>query len=229
MSAKRLSAASVRPLCARPCLLQQPPRRRRRCRDSAPRFAVDNKWAVGFDPVTDADKDAEIAIRAVIAERFPDHGIIGEEWDHKLPEQSVRVDRRSHRRHPRLHLRRAGLGHADRPDASRARAVAGMMAQPFTGEIYLSLPGEASFVRAGRLRTHPHQRASPGPVAGQDDRHLARDLRTVAELLEALDRLKASVLQCRCGPRLLWLLPDGSRPSRSGGARPASRMSTSLR
>src|SRR5690606_30838486 len=46
-------------------------------------LAVENKWESGFDPVTAADRDAETAIRAVIAERLPDHGIIGEEWDPK--------------------------------------------------------------------------------------------------------------------------------------------------
>ena len=52
-----------------------------------PRFrqgiAVDNKWAVGFDPVTEADREAEKAIRALIGERFPDHAILGEEWEDK--------------------------------------------------------------------------------------------------------------------------------------------------
>ncbi len=33
-----------------------------------------------FDPVTAADRGAEAAIRAVIAERFPDHGVLGEEY-----------------------------------------------------------------------------------------------------------------------------------------------------
>ena len=31
----------------------------------------------GFDPVTDADRGAERAIRALIAERYPHHGVIG--------------------------------------------------------------------------------------------------------------------------------------------------------
>jgi myo-inositol-1(or 4)-monophosphatase len=34
----------------------------------------------GFDPVTAADRAAERAIRAAIAKRFPDHGILGEEY-----------------------------------------------------------------------------------------------------------------------------------------------------
>ena len=117
---------------------------------SLPRFrqpiAVDNKEAGGFDPVTDADREAELAIRALLGERFPDHAIIGEEWDDK-----------------------AGTGRfgwiIDPIDGTRAvitgvpvwgtligltvdgRAVAGLMAQPFTGEIYMALPGEAHYHR----------------------------------------------------------------------------------
>ena len=34
----------------------------------------------GFDPVTAADKGAEAAIRELIAARFPEHGVIGEEY-----------------------------------------------------------------------------------------------------------------------------------------------------
>ncbi len=42
---------------------------------------VTNKQAgAGFDPVTAADRAAERAIRAAIARRFPDHGILGEEF-----------------------------------------------------------------------------------------------------------------------------------------------------
>src|SRR5512147_929016 len=33
----------------------------------------------GFDPVTCADREVEAFIRAAIARRFPDHGIVGEE------------------------------------------------------------------------------------------------------------------------------------------------------
>ncbi|MBX3483962.1 histidinol-phosphatase [Phenylobacterium sp.] len=41
---------------------------------------LSNKFEVGFDPVTEADKGAERAIRKLIAERHPDHGVIGEEY-----------------------------------------------------------------------------------------------------------------------------------------------------
>jgi len=117
-----------------------------------PRFrtnlAVDNKWTEGFDPVTEADREAERAIRELIAGRFPDHGLIGEEWDPK-----------------RSDGRFAWI--IDPIDGTRAfitgvpvwgtligftvdgRAVAGLMAQPFTGEVYLSMPGEAHYHRGG--------------------------------------------------------------------------------
>ncbi len=115
-----------------------------------PRFrqgiAVDNKWAVGFDPVTEADREAEKAIRGMIGERFPDHGILGEEWDDKPGTSPL-----------------AWI--IDPIDGTRAfitgvpvwgtlvgltfegRAVAGLMAQPFTGEIYLGMPGFAGYFR----------------------------------------------------------------------------------
>ena len=40
---------------------------------------VENKAAVGFDPVTEADRAAERAMRAVLAQHRPDDGILGEE------------------------------------------------------------------------------------------------------------------------------------------------------
>ena len=49
-----------------------------------PRFRqpvlIDNKVDGGFDPVTEADREAEKAIRALIGEAYPDHGILGEEF-----------------------------------------------------------------------------------------------------------------------------------------------------
>ncbi|WP_084667954.1 histidinol-phosphatase [Nioella nitratireducens] len=42
-------------------------------------LAADNKLTDGFDPVTVADREAETAMRAVLADRRPDDGILGEE------------------------------------------------------------------------------------------------------------------------------------------------------
>jgi myo-inositol-1(or 4)-monophosphatase len=44
-------------------------------------LGVDNKASGGaFDPVTAADRAAETAMRALIRQNFPDHGIVGEEF-----------------------------------------------------------------------------------------------------------------------------------------------------
>jgi histidinol phosphatase-like enzyme (inositol monophosphatase family) len=118
-----------------------------------PRFRsamlVDNKEAQGFDPVTEADREAERVIRNLIGERFPDHSLIGEEWEDKSGAAPF-----------------AWI--IDPIDGTRAfitgvpvwgtlvgltvngKAVAGLMAQPFTGEVYLSLPGEAGYYRGGQ-------------------------------------------------------------------------------
>lgn len=42
-------------------------------------LAAENKLASGFDPVTIADREAEEAMCAILAERRPDDGILGEE------------------------------------------------------------------------------------------------------------------------------------------------------
>jgi histidinol phosphatase-like enzyme (inositol monophosphatase family) len=47
-----------------------------------------NKAAAGrdFDPVTEADRGAEAAIRRLIGERYPTHGVIGEEYGEDRPD-----------------------------------------------------------------------------------------------------------------------------------------------
>ena len=108
---------------------------------------VDNKDHSGFDPVTQADRDAEHAIRRLIEERFPDHGIIGEEHG------TVRDD------HQHVWI-------IDPVDGTRAfiaglptwgtlvglrtdgHARAGFMSQPFTGELFVA-DGTGSFYVRG--------------------------------------------------------------------------------
>ena len=43
-------------------------------------LAADNKWQTGFDPVTEADRAAERAMREVLARLRPDDAILGEEY-----------------------------------------------------------------------------------------------------------------------------------------------------
>lgn len=109
--------------------------------ETLPRFrtgiSVVNKAAGGFDPVTEGDRAAETAIRALIAERFPEHGILGEE-------------------HGNIGLDREHVWVIDPIDGTRAfisglpvwgtliglrsngRATMGMMDQPFIGERYFA-------------------------------------------------------------------------------------------
>ncbi|MFZ1814059.1 MAG: histidinol-phosphatase [Rhizobiaceae bacterium] len=121
-----------------------------------PRFRssidVDNKDDGGFDPVTEADRSAEIAIRAILRERFPDHGILGEEEAPYRPDAEY-------------------CWHIDPVDGTRSFicglpswgtligfsrngiASAGVMHQPFTGERYMAC-GQGSFLlhNGGRTR-----------------------------------------------------------------------------
>lgn len=112
-----------------------------------PRFRnialVDNKYETGFDPVTEADREAERAIRGLINGSFPDHGILGEEFGGE-------------------NLNRSHIWVIDPIDGTRAfisglpvwgtlagltvdgDAVAGLMSQPFTGELFMC-DGEASW------------------------------------------------------------------------------------
>jgi len=53
-------------------------------------LVADNKQLGGFDPVTEADRAAERALRAAIEARFPEHGIWGEEYGMARAEARVR-------------------------------------------------------------------------------------------------------------------------------------------
>jgi histidinol phosphatase-like enzyme (inositol monophosphatase family) len=51
---------------------------------------ADNKDAAGFDPVTEADRAAERALRGAIEHAFPDHGIWGEEYGAAREQSNIR-------------------------------------------------------------------------------------------------------------------------------------------
>jgi histidinol phosphatase-like enzyme (inositol monophosphatase family) len=123
--------------------------------ETLPRFrsraAVANKLSSGFDPVTEADQQAELAIRALIEAEFPDHGILGEEHG------SSNTDSRH-------------VWVIDPIDGTRAfisgvpvwgtlvgltedgDAVAGMMSQPFTGELFYANASGAHYEGPGGPR-----------------------------------------------------------------------------
>lgn len=121
--------------------------------ETLPRFrrpaGVANKIEGGFDPVTEADREAEKAIRALIRAEFPEHGILGEEFG------SENADARH-------------VWVVDPIDGTRSfisgiplwgtlvglteggDAVAGMMAQPFTGELFRASGGAAFWEKGGQ-------------------------------------------------------------------------------
>lgn len=112
-------------------------------------LAVDNKLDVGFDPVTEADKGAETAIRAVIAEAFPDHAIIGEEWGTSGQSRySWIIDPVDG---TRAFISGAPVWGTLIGFAIDGVAVAGLMSQPFIGESFLAVPGASRYRRDDTL------------------------------------------------------------------------------
>jgi histidinol phosphatase-like enzyme (inositol monophosphatase family) len=167
--------------------------------ETLPRFRmsglVSNKLAGGFDPVTEADKEAERAICDVIAAAYPDHGILGEEHG----------------------TRNEGARHVwviDPIDGTRAfisgvpvwgtlvgltidgRAVAGMMSQPFTGELYFA-DGERSRYEgpggARELKTRSTEALAEATMFTTTPALFKGDMRG------RYDRLEASVRLARYG------------------------------
>jgi myo-inositol-1(or 4)-monophosphatase len=155
------------------------------------RLAVEDKGTKGFDPVTAADRAAEAAMRRLIAERYPEHGIVGEEYG---PERE----------------RAEFVWVLDPIDGTRSfiaglplwgvligllregRPVLGMMAQPFTGERFGGDGARAWFTRNGArqplatracaelsdavlLTTSPH-------LFSANDRHAYQDLESAVRL-----------------------------------------------
>ena len=118
--------------------------------ETLPRFrsklSVDNKYSSGFDPVTKADTEAERVIRAVIETDFPDHTIIGEEHGDKQTDSPFSwiidpVDG------TRSFITGVPLWGTLIGVTYNGKAVAGVMSQPFTGEVFLGLPGRAEWMR----------------------------------------------------------------------------------
>jgi myo-inositol-1(or 4)-monophosphatase len=117
------------------------------------RIEVTNKAALGrFDPVTEADRGAEAVMRQRITARFPDHGIAGEEFPDRMANGPFNwildpVDgTRGFICGLPLWGTLIGLSHDGAP-------LLGMMDQPYTGERFWGVPGDARFRRAGAEET----------------------------------------------------------------------------
>jgi histidinol phosphatase-like enzyme (inositol monophosphatase family) len=109
---------------------------------------VDKGGAAGFDPVTEADKGAERAIRALITARYPDHGVIGEEYGEDRPDSDFvwvldPVDgTRAFIAGLPLWCTLIGLRFQGRP-------VLGSIGQPFLDEIYIGHAGGSRLLTRG--------------------------------------------------------------------------------
>jgi histidinol phosphatase-like enzyme (inositol monophosphatase family) len=168
-------------------------------RETLPRFrasgAVANKLEGGFDPVTEADREAERAIRALIGAEFPDDGILGEEHGSENGES-----------------RRVWV--IDPIDGTRAfisgvpvwgtlvgltvdgDAVAGLMSQPFTGELYYANGDGAFYEGPGGPR-----RLSTRGTAALEDATLFTTTPALftGEMRVRYDRLEAAARLTRYG------------------------------
>jgi histidinol phosphatase-like enzyme (inositol monophosphatase family) len=167
--------------------------------ETLPRFraegVVTNKKAAGFDPVTEADREAERAIKTLILQEFPGHGVLGEEHGTENPDS----------RH---------IWVIDPIDGTRAfisglpvwgtlvgltvdgDAVAGMMSQPFTGELYYATDSGSHYEGPGgprMLRARPTERLADATLFTTTPA-LYRDGKR-----KLYDRLEASVRLARYG------------------------------
>jgi len=132
---------------------------------------LDDKGGPGrFDPVTEADKGAEAAIRKLIAERFPEHGVIGEEYGEDRPDSEFvwvldPVDgTRAFISGLPLWCTLIGLRHEGRP-------VLGSIGQPFLDEIYVGHAGGSRLISRGEtrpLRVRPCPRLTDALIATTD-------------------------------------------------------------
>ena len=142
-------------------------------------LAVDNKLAEGFDPVTEADKGAETAIRAVIAQAFPDHAIIGEEWGSSgTSDYTWIIDPVDG---TRAFISGAPVWGTLIGFAHKGVAIAGLMSQPFIGETFLAVPGRATYRRAGETQ--------PIRTSGQTELAQSRVFTTTPSLFRTPDLL----------------------------------------
>ncbi len=113
---------------------------------------LEDKGPAGaFDPVTAADRGAEAAIRQAVAGRFPDHGVIGEEYGEDRPDAEFvwvldPIDgTRAFIAGLPVWTTLIALRHRGRP-------IVGVIAQPYLDEIFVGSGGKARLIRSGGER-----------------------------------------------------------------------------
>lgn len=148
-----------------------------------------------FDPVTEADREAEAAIRRLIAARYPDHGVIGEEYGEDRPEaEHVWVldpidGTRAFIAGLPLWTNLIALSREGRP-------AVGVIGQPCLDEIFIGGPSGARLLKAGAetaLAVRPCRHLNDAVIATTDP-----DLFTGAEL-GAWTQVRAAARLARLG------------------------------
>jgi myo-inositol-1(or 4)-monophosphatase len=161
-------------------------------------LAVANKGEKGaFDPVTKADRAAERAIRRAIKERWPDHGLVGEELGSAGEDRRFRwvVDpidgTRAFIMGSPLWGTLIGLLDEEEP-------ILGLMDQPFTGERFWSgATGAHMRTRAGKPRRIKTRACASLTEATLTTTH--PELFTKGREAQAFARLAERVRMTRCG------------------------------
>lgn len=132
----------------------------------------DKDKGAGFDPVTEADRGAEAAIRQLIAEHHPDHGVIGEEYGEDRPGAEFvwvldPIDgTRAFISGLPVWTTLIGLRHQGVP-------VLGSIGQPYIGEVFIGSTAGSRLITAGGetpLKTRRGVRLAEALIATTDPR-----------------------------------------------------------
>jgi histidinol-phosphatase len=161
-------------------------------------LSVANKAESGdFDPVTAADRAAERAIRKAVAQRWPEHGLIGEEYGHTREDAPLRwvidpIDgTRAFIMGSPLWGTLIGLLDQDEP-------ILGLMDQPFTFERFWSGPRQSYLRNADGKTRRLKTRACPD-LADAVLTTTHPDLFARGKEEKAFARLKSKVRMTRFG------------------------------
>ena len=112
-------------------------------------LSIENKLeGAGFDPVTEADRQAEVAIRELISARYPEHGVMGEEYGFQPGTSPLTwvIDPIDGTRAFMCGMAQWGtliaLNDGSRP-------IVGVLDQPYTGERWVGAEGKTFFSDSG--------------------------------------------------------------------------------
>ena len=130
-------------------------------------LAAENKLASGFDPVTVADRAAEAAMRAILAERRPEDGIWGEEYGAKRGTSGLTwvLDPIDGTRGYLSGTPTWGvlIALSEEGDEKPGRPIYGVIDQPYVGERFTGGLGTAAMT--GPLGPHPLATRAARPLS----------------------------------------------------------------